>query len=99
MFALKEYVTQCNDVAHWCIFIVFGATLELCGTEEETVQALTTQVCTLQIYLKNAIFVLVLFYFILHSCKEHECQYLTNLAEKSFKQLQPDNYVRNSADD
>ena len=30
--SLKENVSQCTSVAHWCVFV--WATMELCGTEE-----------------------------------------------------------------
>lgn len=31
---MREHVTQCNGVAHLCVFNSFWLTMDVCGTEE-----------------------------------------------------------------
>lgn len=35
IMVMKDHVTECNSVTHWCVFSSFGATMEPYGAEEE----------------------------------------------------------------
>ncbi len=39
---MKEHVTQCNNVAHWCVINSFWTIMELCGSEEEDISGCDT---------------------------------------------------------
>ncbi len=40
---MREHVTQCSRVAHWCVFNNVWTTMEVCGTEESFISGRSCQ--------------------------------------------------------